>query len=301
MMASERQAARHDLLSPEFLRKLDALDLLARKLVAGSVGGARRARAHGSSLEFSDYRTYVPGDDYRRIDWSVYARLERLFLRLFHAEESLTVSLFLDCSSSMNFGTPAKFRLAQQIAAALVYVSLGSTDRVAVAAGHDRVEAYLPPVSGRSSVWRAWDFLTRLHPGGATDLNRGLEQLAQRLTGRGVVVVLSDLFARDGYQACHNRILASGSDLHILQILAREEIEPDDSGDWELIDSEGGPTVSVSLRAAVREEYRRRFASFTAEASAFCHRHGAQFLQLPSDVSIDDVVLRLLRRARVLE
>ncbi len=289
------------LLSPDFLRKLDALEILARKLVVGPVGGARRASTHGASLEFSDYRTYAPGDDYRRIDWNVYARLERLFLRLFLAEESLTLSLFIDCSSSMSFGEPPKFQLARQIAAALAYVALGSTDRVAIVGGRERVDAYLPPTAGRTSVWRLWDFLTRLEPTGPTNLNRSLQQLAQRVPGRGLVVVLSDLLAPDGYQTGLRRVMATGSDVSVLQILAPEEIDPDDVGDWELLDSEGGPAVSVTLNASVRDEYRRRLAAFTDEASAFCHRHGARFTQIPSDVSIDDVVLRLLRRARVLE
>ena len=289
------------LLSPTFLRRLDALDLLARKLVAGPVGGARRAVANGASLEFSDYRTYSPGDDYRRIDWNVYARLERLFLRLFHAEESLTLSLFLDCSSSMGAGAPTKLQLACQIAAALAYIALGSTDRVAVAFSRQRLDAYLPAVGGRSSVWKVWDFLGRVSPDGATDLNRSLEQFALRTPGRGMVVVLSDLLAPAGYQVGLKRVLATDAQLYVVQILAPEEIDPDAVGDWELVDSEGGAVVSVSMSAAVREEYRRRRASFTDEATAFCHRHGAQFLCVSSDVSIEDVVLRLLRRTRLLE
>ena len=289
------------LLSADFVHKLDALAILSRRLVSGPVGGTRRAQRTGSSLEFSDFRTYAPGDDYRRIDWNVYARLDRLFLRLFDAEESLSLTLILDCSASMGFGMPTKLALCCRIAAAMAYVALGSSDRVSVAASHDHLDAYLSAVSGRSAVWKVWDFLERLDARGDTDLNRSLDQVARRVGRNGLSVVFSDLLVTGGYRDGLMRLLASGAELCVVQVLAPEEIDPDEAGDWEFVDSEGGPTVSVSLSAAVRDEYRRRLARLTDEVQSFCARHGAQFLQLSSAVSVEDVVLRLLRRAQILE
>ena len=160
--------------TPDFLRKLEALGLATRQSLAGPSVGSRRSPKLGTSVEFSDFRNYTPGDDYRRIDWNAYARLERLFLRLYRAEENLTVSLLLDTSRSMAWGGPSKFDLARRVAGALAYLALVRDDRVRVGVLGEDLLAHLPAVAGRAQVWRVWDFLEQLQTLGTTDLGEAL-------------------------------------------------------------------------------------------------------------------------------
>src|SRR5439155_24841490 len=121
-----------NLLTPEMLRRLERLQLLAQRRAKSSAKGERRSKARGQSVEFADYRNYAPGDDFRYLDWNLYGRLERLFLKLYEEERELPVRIFLDASESMTFGTPVKFDFARQIAAAVGYVAFCGFDRVSV-------------------------------------------------------------------------------------------------------------------------------------------------------------------------
>src|SRR5437588_450481 len=170
-----------------FLRKLDRLALVNRQALAGPSAGPRRSFRHGTSPEFSDFRDYSPGDDFRRIDWNAYARLDRLFLRLYRAEEMTTLTLFLDHSASMQFGTPRKGFTAARIAAAFAYLALTGYDRVAVAGYADKIDHYLPPQSGKGTVPRVWKSLADVagRTGEATDFS-GLRGFARLRHNSGI-------------------------------------------------------------------------------------------------------------------
>src|SRR6266567_2193908 len=176
-MPNENGTARFPL-DAATLQRLDNLALITRKAMATGRPGRRRSPLAGSSMEFSDYRRYAPGDDFRRIDWRAYARLERLFLRVFEAEENITVTVLIDCSDSMQHGTPAKSTLATSLAAALAYVALKCEDNVIIGALTDRLTAHRRTGSGKHAIWAAGEFLSRLPHGGSTDLNRALYDLA---------------------------------------------------------------------------------------------------------------------------
>src|ERR671935_168197 len=145
------------LLDPEFLARLEQLELVSRKIFTGRMKGERRSRRKGQSVEFADYRNYVVGDDLRFLDWNLYARLDRLFLRLFMEEEDLHFYILIDNSLSMDFGTPTKLHFAKQVAAALGYIGLVNLDRVVVEAFNDRLVQSMPAARGRRSVWRLMD------------------------------------------------------------------------------------------------------------------------------------------------
>ena len=293
-------ARRTSLFTPDFLPKLEALALATRQSLAGSSVGPRRSPRLGMSVEFSDFRNYTPGDDYRRIDWNAYARLERLFLRLYRAEENLTVSLLLDTSRSLSWGQPPKFDLARQVAGALAYVALVNGDRVGVAALGDDLLAHLPPVSDRAQVWRVWDFLEQLQTLGGTDLGKALSSVAARYSRRaGLSVLVSDLLTDSDWRSGLRALRASRQEVVLLQVLAPEEINPEIMGHWQLVDDEDGSSLEVTLTARTLEEYRDRLSAYTREVASFCHGHGISFVQLPSNLSIEDAVLRLLRRARI--
>src|SRR5688572_21558398 len=157
------------LLDPEFMARLERLELVSRKIFLGRMKGERRSKRKGQSVEFADYRNYVVGDDLRHLDWNLYARLERLFIRLFMEEEDLHVYLLLDNSLSMGFGTPTKLEYARQLAAALAFIGLAKMDRIVIEAFNDRLTQSLPPVRGRRSLWRVFDFLQKLEPAGPSD------------------------------------------------------------------------------------------------------------------------------------
>src|SRR5436190_20861269 len=154
------------LLDPDFLHRLEQLELVSRKIFLGRMKGERRSKRRGQSVEFADYRNYVVGDDLRFLDWNLYARLDRLFIRLFMEEEDLHFYVLIDNSLSMDFGKPSKLHFAKQVAAALAFVGLVNLDRVVVEAFNERLTQSLPAVRGRKSLWRVLDFLQKIEPAG---------------------------------------------------------------------------------------------------------------------------------------
>ncbi|HYT36675.1 MAG TPA: DUF58 domain-containing protein, partial [Ktedonobacteraceae bacterium] len=230
-MANESSLARFPL-DASTLQRLDTLALITRKSMATGRPGRRRSPLAGTSMEFADYRRYTPGDDFRRIDWKAYARLERLFLRVFEAEENLTVTILLDCSNSMQHGKPSKASLASSIAAALSYVALKCEDGVIVGALTDRLAAYRRVGSGKHAIWTIGDFLSHLPDSGPTDLNHALYDLGRVVKSPGLTIVISDFLAQGGYQIGLRSVRQLRQEVALLQILAPDEIEPDLQGDW---------------------------------------------------------------------
>src|SRR5215207_1333955 len=177
------------LFEPGFLNVLESMTLAGRRVPAGRSMGQWRSRSTGSSIEFSDYRTYAPGDDYRRIDWNAYARLERLFLRLYRAEENLALAIMLDTSASMAWGTPSKARFAARLAGALSFIALRSDDRVELAACRaGSVVDRILSLTGQAAVWPLWNYLERLTCTGSTDLEASLIAYAAQLRGSGLAI-----------------------------------------------------------------------------------------------------------------
>lgn len=283
------------------LQRLDSLVLLTRRPMATGKPGRRRSPLAGSSMEFADYRRYAPGDDFRRIDWRAYARLERLFLRVFEAEENLTVTVLVDCSDSMSYGNPPKASLAMELAAALAYVALKCEDSVIVGALTDKLAAYRRAGSGKNAVWSVGEFLQRLPRSGTTDLNRALYDLGRIVNRPGLTIVISDFLAPGGYQTGIRAVRQLRQEVALLQILAPDELEPDIQGDWRLQDSEGAGNVDVSVSPAVLQAYRERLATFTQELAAFAHSYAMTYTLVPSDTTVIDVVQRLLRQVELVK
>src|SRR5438552_10137646 len=168
------ETERKPLLDGKFLAKLEQLELVSRKIFIGVMKGERRSKRKGQSVEFADYRNYVVGDDLRHLDWNLFARLDRLFIRLFLEEEDLHFTILIDNSLSMDFGNPTKLHYARQVAAALAFIGLVNMDRVVIEAFNDRLPQSMPAARGRRSLWRVMDFLHKLEPAGPSDLRRAL-------------------------------------------------------------------------------------------------------------------------------
>lgn len=285
------------LLDPAFVRRLEKLRLLVRRRFAGAASGARRSSRRGASPEFADHRAYAPGDDVRRIDWNAYARLEELVLRLFVAEEDLTVYLLLDTSRSMAFGTPPKLDVAKRIAAALGYVALAGSDRVSVVPFGAGVGERLPPVRGKRRVGTLLRHLDGLEPSGATDLGRAVEELLARKPRPGLVVVLGDLLDPGGYQRPLDRLGSERHEPALFHVLAREELRPTPGGDLLLVDSESGRRVEVSLDARAVQAYDARLRAFLGEVEGFAAKRGITYVRVDGEAPFEEALMAYLQAA----
>jgi len=283
------------LLAPEFLRRLEALELVSKKVRAGRMKGDRLSKRKGRGSEFADYRSYSIGDDLRFLDWNLFGRLEKLFVRLFLEEEDLQVHLLIDNSTSMEFGAPTKLRYAKQVAAALGFVGLVNMDRVTVEAVGGEVAARSPIFRGRPSLWRLVKCIDAIKPSGSGDMNRSLRNFSLRTSGRGVAVVLSDFMDKAGFEDGLKFLAARNLDIYAIQILAEEEIHPPYTGDLKLTDLEDGDEAEVTISAPLLERYQRTLAAFRASVNQFCTRRGISYLFTSNQVPFEKLVLGYLR------
>lgn len=307
------------LLSPELLRRLEQFQLLAARRAKSTSKGERRSKARGQSVEFADHRNYVPGDDFRYLDWNLYGRLDRLFLKLYEEERELPVRIFLDASESMTFGEPRKFDFARQIAAAIGYVAICGFDRVTVvpfpgAAGRmknaesvnspagDRqtaVTAALRSVRGKKSSLQYFRNLGELTPGGAANLNDALRRGALEARQAGVAVVLSDFLDPAGYEAGLTALVSRGFQVDIVQILAPEEIAPTTFGDLRLVDAESGDEREVTFGKFRLKHYQQTVQNFCGRLHEYCQSRGMNHFMAASNTDLSDLLLKQLRQAEV--
>lgn len=287
--------AREPLLSSDLLGKLEQLELISRRIRAGRMKGDRLSKRKGRGSEFADFRQYASGDDLRFLDWNLFARLERLFVRLFLEEEDLHVHLLIDVSRSMDFGTPTKLLQAKRVAAALGFIGLVNLDRVAVWGFADKPVAQSPVLRGRGNLPRLLKFLDNLEPGEAGDFNAALRSISLRLKGRGVVVLLSDFLDKSGVADGLKFLSARNMDVCVIQILATEEVNPELAGDLKLTDIEDADEAEVTINAPLLERYRKTLAAFQAGLNADCSRRGMMFLPTTNQAAFERLVLTVLR------
>src|SRR5256714_9893262 len=266
------------LLDPQFLARLEQLELVSRKIFIGVMKGERRSKKKGQSVEFADYRNYVVGDDLRFLDWNLYARLDRLFIRLFMEEEDLHFYVLIDNSLSMDFGTPSKLHYAKQVAAALGFIGLVNMDRVVIEAFNDRLTQSLPAVRGRRSLWRLMDFLNKLEPAGPSDLRQALRSFSIKCSGKGIVVLLSDLMDKGGYEEALRYLVARQLDIYVIQILSQEEIEPEIVGDLRLVDIEDEDVAEIKVSAPLLKRYEQNLTDYPAGLHECGTRRGITYL-----------------------
>lgn len=284
------------LLDPAFLARLGKLRLLVGRRYAGSAGGARLSTRRGSSVEFADHRPYAAGDDIRRIDWNAYARLEELVLRLYAAEEDINVYLLVDTSASLGIGSPTKLEVARRVAAALGYLGLLGSERVAVQPYAASLGRPLEALRGRGKVGTLMRYLTDLSASGSTDLGVAVERFLARRPRPGLVILLSDLLDRGGYQRPIDRLLAARFEVAVFHVLDREELDPPLGGDLTLVDAETEGELPVTVDARALGAYRARLDSFLEGARDYCRRRGVRYV-LVADAHFEDALLRYLRRA----
>lgn len=293
-------AERAVLFDETFLRRLEQLELASRRMTAGRVKGERRSVRRGQSVEFADYRNYAVGDDLRQLDWNAYARLEKLFVKLFVEEEDVTVHLLVDASRSMDYGEPNKLDAARRAAAALGYLGLASMDRVSVAFLGDGAATGMRPMRGKRRALELFRFLSEPRPERLTGLAAAARAYAGRIRGRGPMLLISDLMD-PGYLDALRDLAGTRCQLSVLHMLAPDELEPQVPPDARLVDNETGHAVEVSGDDDLVERYGARLAEWQDEIAAFVSRRGGAYVQVPSDLDLSDLLFDVLRRRRVVE
>jgi uncharacterized protein (DUF58 family) len=286
------------LLDPPLLRRLEGLALRVRRSVSGQMGGERRSNLRGRSVEFADFRSYSPGDDFRLIDWNAYARLDRFMLRLFVAEQELPLSIFVDLSGSMDWGRPNKAETARRLAGAIAYVALAALDRVRLtvfAAGPTSGGA---PYRGRRAVADLFSRLQSFPAGGPTDYSKLVWPIARQRPG--MTVFISDGLGESPIDPALAALGSARQEGAVLQLLAPQELAPDWNGDARLMDAETGIEREFTLTPLTRTAYIQALAQRTHEIERSAHRRGLRFAQLSTDQPIEDMVLRTLRRLGLL-
>lgn len=279
-----------------FLHKLERLELLARKIFRGLLRGERTTARRGRGLEFSDFRQYRPGDDFRHIDWNIYSRLDQLFLKLHASEEDLTLHLIVDASASMGFGEPSKFDHARKLAAALAYIALNNLDRVGVSVFADGLGASLPPIKARHHLARLLAFLRELPCAGVTRFGTALRDFATRTRSPGLVILISDLLGAGATQEGIEALCHGGHDVVVIQLLAESEIDPPLDGALRMVDGETGDELEVTVDRELRRLYQHRLERQLQEVESFCRRRGVEYLRASTAIGFEDVVLKYLRQ-----
>jgi len=308
------------------LRQLDRLMLIASRAHPGLMKGERRSTRRGTSIEFADYREYTPGDDLRRIDWNVYARLDRPFIKVLEEEEDLAVHILIDSSASMDWPRPStndiadkniadhKLTCASRIAAGLGYMTLGSGDWLTVTTLTGSVTNQPSDQAAdlqRNTQWgahrgRQWTldllrYLNQVSASGWLDLNEAIIGYAMRAKRVGLLILISDLLSPSGYETGLNALVGRGYEVAILHTLAPDELDPPLAGDLRLIDIETGQVQEVTIDAALRDRYLHRLDTWQMEIKQFCSHRGIHYVQVNTTQSWITPILNDLRRAGVVQ
>lgn len=284
------------LLPPALLAQLERLELVTRKVFRGRMKGERRSKRKGQSVEFADFRPYVAGDDLRLLDWNLYARLDQLFLKLFLEEEDLHFYALIDASASMEFGDPTKLMYAKQLAASLGFIGLCRSDRVKIETLGTTHKNPGPSLRGRHSLYRMADYLQTIQGGENVSLATGVKNFCVRNTGKGILVLLTDLMDKEGYEKALRFLIAQQMDVYVIQILSPEEVDPDVSGDLKLIDCEDEDVAEITVSRPLLDRYKRTLSAFIDGARDFCNRRGMMYLMTRTDTPIEQFVANYLRR-----
>ncbi len=293
----------------EFLKRLEYLSLLSKRVFKGQLLAQRRTKHTGGGVEFADHREYIHGDDLRYLDWNVYARHGDLLLKRFQEEEDLHVYLLLDCSRSMDSTLTGlepkahakvvdKFSFARQISAALAYIALADLDRVSITAYDNQIRSTMPLLRGKDNVLSVLRYLENLQTTGeATNLASIVNDFTRRAPRSGLVLVISDLFDQAGFREGVDLLRHRRFEPHVIQIHTLAEARPATLGDVELFDVESGQTRRVTVTERKRKQYHDLFDSFLRDVENYCRTYGLSHTRATNDVPFDEVLLKMMRVA----
>ena len=294
---TERVPRRENLLfDDEFKRKLEMLALVSRRVFAGRVRAERRSKKKGSGLEFADHRDYVAGDDFRSVDWNVYQRFGKLLVRLYEEEEDLSIYLIVDCSASMAFGDQRKFDQARRLCAALAYVGLANLDRVTIVGVSDGLNSQMPTTRGKGRIFRVFEFLSKLQPGGVTDLGSALKTFVLQNKRRGLAVLFSDLYDPAGFEAGINVLRFNKFEPYVVELVDPAEARPALKGDVRIYDCETGEERELTVTDGMLDKMQRAVGDYRANVERFCAQKQVPHFAADVAAPFDELVLRVFRR-----
>lgn len=285
------------LLDPDFLKTLERLQLVIRGRFRGNLSGRRMTSRAGMSLEFAEYKEYHPGDDLRYVDWNLYGRLGKLFIKVFTREEDVPVYVFLDTSRSMSVG--AKLTVAAQLAGALAYLGLKELNRVGIFPFAGTLAQGVPPRGGYGQIFQIFQFLQSVEPAGETSIDESLTHFTRIRRESGLAIVISDMLSEGGYEDGLARLRYHGYEVIVLHLLAPEELDPDVEGELRLHDIESDAELPMNVDASARRAYRERVREFQDELERFCRERGMRYLRLSSDMALGDMVTGALQEGAV--
>lgn len=305
---TSRPSKTGDLLSPDFMHQLDRLDVMSRKILRGSQQGERRTKKKGQSVEFADYRNYVDGDDLRFVDWNLYMRLDKLFIRLFMEEEDLSVSLVLDVTGSMDYGEPNKLDYAKKLCAALGYISMTHHNRTSFFTVADGLLDSAQGMRGRRPIPQMLEFLNRQQaippdakrPGDMTSAFKSLALANQR---PGVTIVVSDFWDKGELGDAMRYLAGDKRDTYLIHLLSPQEVDPLKGkviGDLRLTDLEDGDVAEVSVSPALIKKYKATLQAYCNHIKDQAHRRGLSYMISETDVPFETLVLKYLRQRGLL-
>lgn len=289
-------AERASFFDREFLKKLERLHLIAKRLSWAGAKGEHAASRKGFSLEFSDYRRYQHGDDLRYVDWNVYRRLDRLLVKVFTAEEEMNIYLLIDTSRSMAEGNPPKLDYAKKVAAALGYIGLKNLDRVGGAAFSTCLHRPLALGRGRKQTLRLFAYLNQLSCADETQLRDAIHAFTNLFPRPGFVVIVSDLFDPSGWRAAFEELTAKRYQLLVVHIIDQQEVEPHSRGDVALVDVESGRERKFFLDDDLQRRFRGEIENYFHDIETVCISRKIDYLRTATQVPFDAFVLRLLRQ-----
>jgi len=318
-----RPKALEDLIDATLIAKVGGLDVASRKVFSGKLKGERRSKKRGQSVEFADHRPYVTGDDTRHIDWNIFGRLDKLFLKMFLEEEDLALHVVIDASESSDCGEPNKFAFMQKAAMALGYVGLVNLNRVAAtyiggvtespAASAEGVAESARPeeaslggvrairdLRGRRRTHDLSRFMCSVRPGGSVDFRAACERIALTRRGKGIMLVFSDFFFKEGYESGLRMLVGRGYDVFCIQVLSPQEIDPPITGDLRLKDVEDADLTEVTISAPLLKRYKANLAAYCDQLRQFCSRRDINFMTIPSSTPVETLLLDYLRKRGML-
>ena len=295
-VSSRPPAAKTPLFDDEFQHKLEMLAIVSRRVFAGRMRADRRSKKKGSGVEFADHRDYVPGDDFRYVDWNVYQRFARLLVRLYEEEEDLSIYFLVDASASMGFGSGSKFDQARRLCAALGYVGLSNLDRVTIVSLADKVVSRMPTTRGKGRIFKVLDFLEHMRPGGQTDLAEALRTFVAQHKRRGLAVLISDLYDPAGFEAGINVLRYNKFEPYVLHVVDPKEAHPNLKGDILIYDCETGEEREVTVTEALLKRMQQAVTDYAQQIEHFCTSRQVPYFLADVDTPFEEQVLSLFRR-----
>lgn len=295
-MSSSNSTRFTDLFDNSVLSRLERLRLNPLRRLTVRSRGEHQTGKGGTSTEFSDYRDYVPGDDVKNVDWNIFSRLNRPYIKLYRHEEEMHVVLLIDASTSMQF--EGKLELAKQLAGACGLMGLMNSERVSVYACHHlgKSPEILPPCTGRVSLRRVFKFIEDIQGGGDSPLEAAVDSVLRTHRGRGVVVLLSDFLTLGDVNPPLNSLYSAGLEIHAVQILSEHELHPDLTGDIRLLDSETGETLDISGAAELFGIYQDHLAWQELQLTADCQKRSGRFLRVSTGMPLESILFDTFRR-----